>query len=42
MSLSEFVKNWLENSIMENSNASTNEANDKSVLYLKDWHFAKV
>ncbi|KAH9720358.1 JmjC domain-containing protein [Citrus sinensis] len=41
MSLSEFVKNWLENSIMENSNASTNEANDKSVLYLKDWHFAK-
>ncbi|KAH9776292.1 JmjC domain-containing protein [Citrus sinensis] len=41
MSVSEFVKNWLENSIMENSNASTNEANDKSVLYLKDWHFAK-
>lgn len=41
MSVSEFVKNWLESSIMQNSNASTNEANGMSVLYLKDWHFVK-
>lgn len=36
MSVSEFVDHWLEDS-MEN-----HEGKEKSLLYLKDWHFVKV
>ncbi|KAJ0049308.1 hypothetical protein Pint_15500 [Pistacia integerrima] len=42
MSVSEFVKHWLENSTKESSDSSTSEANGMSVLYLKDWHFVKT
>ncbi|KAK0586374.1 hypothetical protein LWI29_005831 [Acer saccharum] len=41
MSVSDFVKHWLENSTQENSDGANNEANGMSVLYLKDWHFVK-
>ncbi|KAK2663710.1 hypothetical protein Ddye_002284 [Dipteronia dyeriana] len=41
MSVSEFVKHWLENSTQGSSDGANNEANGMSVLYLKDWHFVK-
>ena len=41
MSVSEFVDRWLQDS-MQPSNGSDGVARDKSVLYLKDWHFVKV
>lgn len=37
MSVSEFVKHWLQGSAAENL-----DGNGNSVLYLKDWHFVKV
>ena len=42
MSVSDFVKHWLENSTQENSDGANKEASGLSVLYLKDWHFVKV
>ncbi|XP_040987059.1 2-oxoglutarate and iron-dependent oxygenase JMJD4 isoform X1 [Juglans microcarpa x Juglans regia] len=41
MSVSEFVDRWLENSMEEQSSASTNLSYGDHVLYLKDWHFVK-
>ncbi|KAJ4712382.1 jmjC domain-containing protein 4 [Melia azedarach] len=41
ISVSEFVKHWLKNSIQQNRDTEINEANGNSVLYLKDWHFVK-
>ncbi|TXG50233.1 hypothetical protein EZV62_022757 [Acer yangbiense] len=41
MSVSDFLKQWLENPTQENSDGANNEANGMSVLYLKDWHFVK-
>lgn len=42
MSVSEFVKHWIENSTQEGCDVSISEPNGMPVLYLKDWHFVKV
>lgn len=42
MSVSEFVKYWIESSARDNADGSYNGLNSTSVLYLKDWHFVKV
>ncbi|XP_059657918.1 arginine-specific demethylase JMJ20 [Cornus florida] len=41
MSVSEFIDHWLDLSSEECNNASTHKCDDKSLLYLKDWHFVK-
>lgn len=42
MSVSEFVDQWLGDSMPEGCNASTPIVGGKPLLYLKDWHFVKV
>ncbi|OVA19880.1 JmjC domain [Macleaya cordata] len=41
MSVSEFIRNWIQFSSKEYSNPSNCEGDDQSLLYLKDWHFVK-
>lgn len=42
MSVSEFIDQWCKEPIQERGLTSNNRLTDKSVLYLKDWHFVKV
>lgn len=42
MTVADFVEQWLGDPIQEHSYASSHEATSKELLYLKDWHFAKV
>uniref|UniRef100_A0A0A0LNV5 JmjC domain-containing protein n=2 Tax=Cucumis sativus TaxID=3659 RepID=A0A0A0LNV5_CUCSA len=41
MSVSEFIDQWCKEPIQEHGLSSNNGLTDKSVLYLKDWHFVK-
>lgn len=41
MSVSEFIDQWCKEPIQEHGLTSNNGLTDKSVLYLKDWHFVK-
>ncbi|KAI3892941.1 hypothetical protein MKX03_037505 [Papaver bracteatum] len=41
MSVSDFIRNWVDLSSKECSSASSCEDSNESLLYLKDWHFVK-
>lgn len=41
MPVSEFISHWMELPVKGCKNASVNGSRNKSLLYLKDWHFVK-
>ncbi|XP_024970515.1 jmjC domain-containing protein 4 isoform X2 [Cynara cardunculus var. scolymus] len=41
MSVSEFIDQWLEFSLLEHGNHPPSKLKGKTLLYLKDWHFVK-
>ncbi|KAJ8771808.1 hypothetical protein K2173_026985 [Erythroxylum novogranatense] len=41
MTVTEFINHWSEDFVSDCANGASREGSDKSVLYLKDWHFVK-